>query len=81
MLFHEFKTPSKVEIFKLESIGDDLFGTSKSDKLLDISNKYPKLPLKESSAEARSKNEEEKGGSEKSLPKRDQKKEEEKVGD
>lgn len=40
---------SRVELFELETVEDDLFGNSASDGSLELSTAYPKLPSKQSS--------------------------------
>lgn len=42
--------PSKVELFQVDSVEDDVFGSSSSNPL-DISLKYPKLPKKDQKME------------------------------
>lgn len=46
--FHEQKVPSKVEIYQMNSVDDELFGSSSTMNTLDISQRYPKLPKKQS---------------------------------
>lgn len=49
--FHEHKVPSKVELYEMDSVEDDVFNNSNDTNVLDISQRYPKLPKKEEKPE------------------------------